>query len=681
MANVVKTVMTYQLNGSTRDFNIPFEYLARKFVQVTLLGLDRKVLTLNTDFRFSTKTTITTTQAWGSAQGYDQIEIRRHTSATERLVDFTDGSILRAYDLNVAQIQTMHVAEEARDLTADTIGVNNEGHLDARNRRIVNLANAVNDRDAVPFGQLKTMNQNAWDSMNKAQAFRNEAQTFRNQAESFKNETNTLKAQAAASQAAAKTSETNAKASENAANASKGAAATSASAAKTSETNAANSANSSKASSDLAQKWANNPRNQVVASNEYSAKHYAEVAKEESAKLANWNALAGTIDSVSGDNITFKGAVGALKGFVSAYADGLRIRQAGNSVIHRYDGANYYMLFSDTVDGSWNAKRPLSINFATGVVSHAHGLNVSGGDISNTNRYASSYSYGGAYAAQLNTSAAFFQQLPGNQDGNTYYPIVKQYGRRSNGYPTAFHMGMVSAGTNAFHRGVISLNGDNNNNSNWYFSMGGQFGTKGLHSSAQIQSVGNGANYLCQTAGNVEDQACYMLGQAGGNNWYIGKGGATNDVTFHSYKHNTTMNLRAGDMLVNKTIISASELRAGSGSARLATDGNVHGSVWGSNAKAYIDSHKGVMSKAVNGYWKDPTTGLIIQWGRITHSNSGAVTVTFPIAFPAAVYNVQTTTERSGKVGDDHGYIRNVTRTNFVAGFEGVATWWMAIGY
>lgn len=190
MANKISTVRTYPLNGAV-DFTITFEYLARKFVKVTLIGKDRKELVLNQDYRFTTKTQITTSRAWTAADGYQMIEIRRFTSASDRLVDFADGSILRAYDLNISQIQTLHVAEEARDLTADTIGVNNDGHLDARGRRIVNLANAVDDRDAVPLGQLKTMNQNSWQARNEASQFRNEAETFRNQAEGFKNESST----------------------------------------------------------------------------------------------------------------------------------------------------------------------------------------------------------------------------------------------------------------------------------------------------------------------------------------------------------------------------------------------------------------------------------------------------------------------------------------------------------
>lgn len=241
MANVIKTVLTYPLDGSNRDFNIPFEYLARKFVVVTLIGVDRKVLTINTDYRFATRTTISLTKAWGPADGYTTIELRRVTSTTDRLVDFTDGSILRAYDLNVAQIQTMHVAEEARDLTADTIGVNNDGHLDARGRRIVNLANAVEDRDAVPFGQLKTMNQNSWQARNEAQGFRNEAEQFRNQSEGFKSQAGTSAGAAANSATNAAKSEV--AAGQHSANASKSAtsAANSAKSASTSETNAKNS--------------------------------------------------------------------------------------------------------------------------------------------------------------------------------------------------------------------------------------------------------------------------------------------------------------------------------------------------------------------------------------------------------------------------------------------------------
>ncbi|MGM2810349.1 phage tail fiber domain-containing protein, partial [Bacillus cereus group sp. Bce027] len=91
-----------------------------------------------TDFRFISKTIVQTTVPWGPADGYERIEIRRDTSATDRLVDFADGSILRASELNISQIQTPHVAEEARNMVADTISENADGDLDARGRRLAN---------------------------------------------------------------------------------------------------------------------------------------------------------------------------------------------------------------------------------------------------------------------------------------------------------------------------------------------------------------------------------------------------------------------------------------------------------------------------------------------------------------------------------------------------------------
>lgn len=306
MANTIKTVMTYPLNGSTVDFNIPFEYLARKFVTITLIGTDRKVLVLNQDYRFSTKTTITLTKAWGPADGYDTIEVRRYTSATDRLVDFADGSILRAYDLNIAQVQTLHVAEEARDLTADTIGVNNDGNLDARGRRIVNVGDAVADYDAINLHMMKTWNTSALNSANAAAASQAAAKTSENNA--------------AASERNAKTSETNSKTSEN--NAYQWAqraedspvqgsefssyhysrkSAKSAAAASVSEGNAATSERNAKTSE-------NNSK-----TSETAAAASAQTAKDEAAKLENMNDLAAAIDHVDGVNVYWKGLLSAAR--------------------------------------------------------------------------------------------------------------------------------------------------------------------------------------------------------------------------------------------------------------------------------------------------------------------------------------------------------------------------------
>lgn len=303
-----KTVKTYPLAGTNRDFEIPFEYLARKFVIVTLIGTDRKELVLNVDYRFTQRTIITLTRVWGPEEGYNFIEIKRVTSATERLVDFSDGSILRASDLNTATVQALHIAEEGRDIATDTIGVDNNGQLDARGRQIKNLADGVDDGDAISMRQIRAYDTSALNSRNAAKV----------------SETN------------AKTSETNAASSRTAAAASAAAALVSQNAAKASETASAGSATASAASATNSQKWAAQAEDVVVSNGLYSSFHYsrksaasaaasaasastsltqanratteADRAKTEADKLGNANAFMATLDTVSTGIVKWKDA-------------------------------------------------------------------------------------------------------------------------------------------------------------------------------------------------------------------------------------------------------------------------------------------------------------------------------------------------------------------------------------
>ncbi|WNV46661.1 tail fiber protein [Escherichia phage Sekstaphage-1] len=332
MATTIKTVMTYPLDGSTTDFNIPFEYLARKFVRVTLIGVDRKELILNQDYRFATKTTISTTRALGPADGYTLIEIRRFTSATDRLVDFTDGSILRAYDLNISLVQALHVAEEARDLTADTIGVNNDGNLDARGRKIVNLAFATSDYDAVPLKQVKERETSVWSAVAKADEHANrsntEANRSRDEANRAQREADRSTQQAGVSTQQAVESKKQADRSNSEANRAKGYA----DSMPASVEAAKGHADRSNKEADRARDEANRAAGEVTKAAAEVAKAAAHVetakghadranteanrskseadrAKTEADKLGNMNALAGAVESVSGNDVRFKGKV------------------------------------------------------------------------------------------------------------------------------------------------------------------------------------------------------------------------------------------------------------------------------------------------------------------------------------------------------------------------------------
>lgn len=147
----IRTVINYPLTGSA-EFDIPFDYLARKFVRVSLVSDEnRQQLSNITEYRFVSKTRI---KLLVGTTGFDRLEIRRFTSASERIVDFSDGSVLRASDLNVAQLQSAHIAEEARDAALMAMPQDDAGNLDARNRRIVRLAPGESSTDAVNKDQL-----------------------------------------------------------------------------------------------------------------------------------------------------------------------------------------------------------------------------------------------------------------------------------------------------------------------------------------------------------------------------------------------------------------------------------------------------------------------------------------------------------------------------------------------
>lgn len=243
-ANVLRTIFTYPISG-LGPYTIAFDYLARKFVQVTLLGPDRKLLVLGTDYRFVATKQIQLINP--APAGYGQIEIRRYTDAQDRLVDFQDGSILRATDLNVSQVQTMHIAEEGRDVAGNTLGVDSDGNLDARLRKMVNLLDGNLDGDAVTVRQMKSWSESA---LNQAGVAKQQADI------------------ATAAAGGAKTSETN------------------------SATNSANSANSA----TLAQKWAANPQGVLVDASKYSAYHYA-LAADSSATSAQGSASSASQDA------------------------------------------------------------------------------------------------------------------------------------------------------------------------------------------------------------------------------------------------------------------------------------------------------------------------------------------------------------------------------------------------
>lgn len=161
---MASTIAIYTGDGTTTDFIVPFDYLAKKFVKVSV-GLT--VLEggdygdTSKDFYFLDKTTVRLRKA---PEAGTEVTIRRYTSATDRIVSFKDASILKASDLDTSSIQTIHIAEEGRDVINDALIVDKEGNWDAKGNRITNVGDAVNDRDAINLKLYKADAMGAYQS-------------------------------------------------------------------------------------------------------------------------------------------------------------------------------------------------------------------------------------------------------------------------------------------------------------------------------------------------------------------------------------------------------------------------------------------------------------------------------------------------------------------------------------
>lgn len=492
MALKIRTVMTYPLTGAV-DFAITFEYLARKFVTVTLIGKDRKELVLNQDYRFTTKTQITTTRAWTAADGYDSIEIRRYTSATDRLVDFADGSILRAYDLNIAQIQTLHVAEEARDLTADTIGVNNDGHLDARGRRIVNVANPVDDGDAVNLRSLKVWNDSALNSANRAKESAEEAKRqsdwagrMRNEAEQFKNEAGQHRNVAESAKDKSITAKGQSEAARDLAAGSRN--------------ESLRFAEESNSYMGWSKKWAVNPVGVVVQDGEYSARHWqyyckfeadkakseADRAKAEADKLGNMTALAESIETVQDGSVFWKNHVRTKSGnvFAERWSDadpGLNEYYSSNALVATYRIGGIERLTTTLyAEGNWGQgateRATISIlrrNAGNELTGGAYFHFYPTGSFYSKSHSAMGWQSGWGEVAN-DPSRAPFQVTDVINNNGSFVPAVTCYSSSTGGYPVRFTNGIISNGTDRWADVVLArMEGDNGYAATYQCQMGG----------------------------------------------------------------------------------------------------------------------------------------------------------------------------------------------------------------
>lgn len=145
MASITK----YIADGTTREFNISFDYISTSDVVVKVAGQS-----VGYNFISDSTVLLDITPTAGTL-----VVIKRETSKAP-LVDFTDGSTLYEADLDLAAKQGRFLAEEAFDQTDQSLKLDEvDGVFDARGLRIKNIATPVDDDEIATKGFVNNTGQ------------------------------------------------------------------------------------------------------------------------------------------------------------------------------------------------------------------------------------------------------------------------------------------------------------------------------------------------------------------------------------------------------------------------------------------------------------------------------------------------------------------------------------------
>lgn len=349
----------YSGDGTTRAFNLDFDYIAKEHVEVRVDGHTVPYTWLDT-YRVQT----TTAPIKGAI-----VDVRRVTPRDEILVEFMDGSVLVETDLNLSAIQTFFLAQEAFDQGAASLGVTPEGHYYAGLRRITSVLDPVDPRDVVTKQWAEnTTNTNVAQGIaarDAAISARNEAQTARTGAETARTGAQTARTGAETARNEAQTARTGAETARSGAEAAQSNAASSAASALADKNTVAsdkatvlsyrNDAQTARTGAETArnkaQEWADKAEDSPISTGIFSARHWAAKAKASAEALlgdiANLvHAAPAKATPVDADEIPISDSAASwglkkvtwarVKATLKSYFDGLYIGFGGGSNLGGY---------------------------------------------------------------------------------------------------------------------------------------------------------------------------------------------------------------------------------------------------------------------------------------------------------------------------------------------------------
>lgn len=188
--------ITYTANGTQRVFAIPFDYLRSSFIHVSINDVEAtENLTIA-----NRQVTFDTAPANGA-----KVTITR-TTPYESVVSWSDGSILKAQDMTISQVQNLHLIEEQQDyIRNNSLGLDDTQRAwAAMGKPFGNLADPTEPQDAVTKHYMESVqdgfvarieNLNTTTTNNINSTATNAINTVNNTKTTAVSEINTLKSQ------------------------------------------------------------------------------------------------------------------------------------------------------------------------------------------------------------------------------------------------------------------------------------------------------------------------------------------------------------------------------------------------------------------------------------------------------------------------------------------------------
>lgn len=304
------TSITYTADGSQTNFSIPFDYLRPSFVHVSVNDAE-----VSEGFTISNRMVM-----FDSAPAKDAVVHIYRNTPTTRLVSWADASILKAIDMTIAEVQQLHILEEANDWskTHSIVFDEERGVWQGRNYRVSNVSDPTEAQDVVTKNYLENTEDSFVQRMNaiktQTEQFANTAGNSKDSAyksaqsasvsaasaaesaklaEGYKNIAETAKSDASLYAANAKTSADNAGASKEAA--------------QSAATTASNFASAASNSANEAQTYRNNAKTYMDNAKNYSENVNVFVPSVSTEGVLSWTNKAGLTNPKS---VNIKGAKG-----------------------------------------------------------------------------------------------------------------------------------------------------------------------------------------------------------------------------------------------------------------------------------------------------------------------------------------------------------------------------------